>query len=132
MPEQGISVKLKRKLAYKGHHLHKTINPEKVVKATEYFRAIGNPLYQDIDINSNYTPRFPSDNHEFEDEEEEEDVPMEPSSENEINCGVETNCKNRTNCDEESNSDGEDDRLESVRNNQFEQAQNYVMADDHP
>ena len=27
--EQGISVKLKRKLAYKGHHLHKTINPDK-------------------------------------------------------------------------------------------------------
>ena len=80
--EQGISVKLKRKLAYKGHHLYKTINPEKVVKATEHFKAIGNPLYQDIDINSNYTPRFPSDNHEFE-EEEEEDVSVEQYCEKE-------------------------------------------------
>ena len=27
---------------------------EKVVKAIEYFKAIGNPLYQEIDINRNY------------------------------------------------------------------------------
>ena len=59
--EQGISVKLKRKQSFKGHHLHKTINPEKVVKATEYFKAIGNPLYQEIDINRNYAPRFVTD-----------------------------------------------------------------------
>ena len=108
--EQCISVKLKRKLAYKGHHLHKTINPEKVVKATEYFKAIGNPLYQDIDINSNYTPQFPSDNLE----EEEEDVT------NEISCDEESNCDKETNCDEETNGSDDDDRLEAVKNNQFD------------
>ena len=61
--EKGISVKLKRKQSFKGHHLHKTINPEKVVKATQYFKDIGHPMYQDIDINTNYNPEFPSDQH---------------------------------------------------------------------
>ena len=94
--EQGISVKLKRKLGYKGHHLHKTINPEKVVKAVEYFKAIGNPLYQEIDINSNYSPTFPSDEHVP----EEEEVAL-----NETTCDKESNCDNQNNRDNETNCD---------------------------
>ena len=136
--EQGISVKLKRKLGYKGHHLHKTINPEKVVKATEHFRAIGNPLYQDIDINSNYTPTFPSDN--ISSDEEEEDVPTETDCDNNTACDNETNCdnnihnENEIHCEKDcdNKSDEDDDRLEAVKNNQFDQMQHFVMADDHP
>ena len=146
--EGGISVKLKRKQSYKGHHLHKTINPEKVVKAIEYFKAIGNPLYQEIDINRNYSPKFPSD----------QDIESENNCDNETNCDTNTSCYNETNCDtniscdnetncdnnfingfdencslqEARESDEDDDRLEAVKNNQFGQMEHYVMADDHP
>ena len=43
-------VKLKRKLEYKRSHLNKVINAEKVVKAVQHFKNLGNPLYQDVEI----------------------------------------------------------------------------------
>ena len=107
----------------------------------EHFKAIGNPLYQDININSNYTPRFASD--QLESEEEEEDVPNETTCDNETNCDNQTNCDNELvknfndNCSiqeaqTEQDKDEDDDRLEAVKDHQFEQPQHYVMADDHP
>ena len=61
-PSEGgllpVPVKFKRKLSYKGNHLARNIDPEKVVGAAQHFKDIGHPLYQDIEINQNYTPEF--------------------------------------------------------------------------
>ena len=53
-----LSVKLKRKMEWKAHHLHRVINRQKVIGAVQHFKKIGHPLYQDIDINTDYTPEF--------------------------------------------------------------------------
>ncbi len=49
-----IRVKLKRKLNYKGHHLHMTVSQEGVMKAIMKLKEI-NPQYKDIEINEQWT-----------------------------------------------------------------------------
>ena len=143
-----LSVKLKRKLSWKAHHLHKTIDSEKVIGATQHFKDLGHPLYQDVEVDPNYTPEFHFDNADPQEQEDQGDATInskpeeflenvdhfETYSNDKDGCDnefVETFNKNCTVQKNEEDSD-EDDRLEAVKSNQFDQAQNFLMADDHP
>ncbi|KAJ8050315.1 hypothetical protein HOLleu_03469 [Holothuria leucospilota] len=44
-----IQVKLKRKLDYRGHHIHQSVEPQKVMKALHYLHE-HNPLFANINI----------------------------------------------------------------------------------
>ena len=48
-----IPLKLKRKLAYRGHYMYDYISPEKVLCALRWLKQ-NNPLYADIDINEQW------------------------------------------------------------------------------
>ena len=132
--EAGISVKLKRKLSYKGNHLARIINPKKVIAATQHFKDIGHPLYQDIDINQNYVPEVhfdepdPSIGQAF--------TVSEPESPSNVEDPPENDGENTKSVPDDASgdevTDEEDDRLEAVKKNQFDQMQHFVMADDHP
>ena len=52
LPSQNelIPLKLKRKLAYRGHYMYDYISPDKVLSALKWLKQ-NNPLYSDIDIN---------------------------------------------------------------------------------
>ena len=52
LPSQSelIPLKLKRKLAYKGHYMYDYITPQKLLDALCFLKA-NNPLYADIDVN---------------------------------------------------------------------------------
>ena len=45
-----VPLKLKRKLAYKGHYMYDYITPQKLLDALTFLKA-NNPLYADIDVN---------------------------------------------------------------------------------
>ena len=45
-----VPLKLKRKLAYRGHYMYDYISPEKVMNSLRWLKA-NNPLYADIEIN---------------------------------------------------------------------------------
>ena len=55
LPSQSelIALKLKRKLAYRGHYMYDYISPERVVNALVWLKN-NNPLYANIDINDNW------------------------------------------------------------------------------
>ena len=44
-----IALKLKRKLAYRGHYMYDYISPERVMNALSWLKT-NNPLYADVDI----------------------------------------------------------------------------------
>ena len=48
-----IALKLKRKLAYRGHYMYDYISPERVMNALVWLKS-NNPLYANIDINDNW------------------------------------------------------------------------------
>ena len=55
LPSQSelVPLKLKRKLAYKGHYMYDYITPQKLLAALSFLKA-NNPLYADIDINQEW------------------------------------------------------------------------------
>ena len=55
LPSQSelVPLKLKRKLAYKGHYMHDYITPQKLLDALTFLKAY-NPLYADIDVNTKW------------------------------------------------------------------------------
>ena len=55
LPSQSelIPLKLKRKLAYKGHYLYDYITPDKILTALKWLKT-HNPLYADIEINEEW------------------------------------------------------------------------------
>ena len=55
LPSQSelIPLKLKRKLAYKGHYMYDYITPQKLLDALSFLKA-NNPLYADIDVNQEW------------------------------------------------------------------------------
>ena len=55
LPSQSelIPLKLKRKLAYKGHYMYDYITPQKLLDALAFLKA-NNPLYADIDVNQEW------------------------------------------------------------------------------
>ena len=48
-----IPLKLKRKLAYKGHYMYDYVTPQKLLDALSFLKA-NNPLYSDIDVNQEW------------------------------------------------------------------------------
>ena len=52
LPSQSelVPLKLKRKLAYRGHYMYDYITPQKLLDALTFLKA-NNPLYADIDVN---------------------------------------------------------------------------------
>ena len=130
-------VKLKRKLCWKRAYLKKMVNAETMVRAVQHFKALGNPLYQDVNINTDYIPEFTCDEPQPQHSESEkhtdnslqENTSAEPT---EVQQSDENNEQLIPEDDSVDISDDEDDRLASVKENQFEQAQHFVMANDHP
>ena len=55
LPSQSelVPLKLKRKLAYKGHYMYDYVTPQKLLEALRFLKA-NNPLYVDIDINEEW------------------------------------------------------------------------------
>ena len=55
LPSQSelVPLKLKRKVAYRGHYMYDYIRPHKLLDALRYLKA-NNPLYADIDINEQW------------------------------------------------------------------------------
>ena len=55
LPSQSelVPMKLKRKVAYRGHYMYDYIRPQKILDALSYLKA-NNPLYADIDINEQW------------------------------------------------------------------------------
>ena len=55
LPSQSelVPLKLKRKVAYKGHYMYDYIRPQKLLDALRYLKA-NNPLYADIDVNEQW------------------------------------------------------------------------------
>ena len=55
LPSQSelVPLKLKRKLAYRGHYMYDYITPQKLLDALTFLRA-NNPLYADIDVNEEW------------------------------------------------------------------------------
>ena len=58
---QIVAVQLKRRLEYKSSHLQEFIRPDIVKKALLTLKQIGNPFYQDIDIDDNFMEREEGD-----------------------------------------------------------------------
>ena len=50
---QMVPMKLKRKLCYKGHYMYQYVRPAKVLAALQWLK-LNNPLYKDIEINSDW------------------------------------------------------------------------------
>ena len=55
LPSQSelVPLKLKRKIAYRGHYMYDYITPQKLLEALRFLKA-NNPLYIDIDINEEW------------------------------------------------------------------------------
>ena len=55
LPSQSelVPLKLKRKVAYKGHYMYDYIRPQKLLDALRYLK-VNNPLYADIDVNEQW------------------------------------------------------------------------------
>ena len=55
LPSQSelVPLKLKRKVAYKGHYMYDYIRPQKLLDALRFLKA-NNPLYADIDVNQQW------------------------------------------------------------------------------
>ena len=66
LPSQSelIPLKLKRKLAYKGHYMYDYITPEKVLCALTWLKK-NNPLYADIEINQEWLEQGMTDDNEL-------------------------------------------------------------------
>ena len=58
-----ITVKLKRKLQYRGHVFSQNIRPHKIIEALHYLKfVLKNPLYDDVVINQNWEVECQSEN----------------------------------------------------------------------
>ena len=49
-----IAVQLKRKLEMRNTHLKEFVRPTKCIKAVKKLKELGNPFYQNVDINENF------------------------------------------------------------------------------
>ena len=66
LPSQSelIPLKLKRKVAYRGHYMYDYIRPQKIVDALRYLKA-NNPLYANIDVNEQWVEEAMGDDEKF-------------------------------------------------------------------
>jgi hypothetical protein len=61
---QMVPMKLKRKLCYKGHYMYQYVRPAKVLAALQWLK-LNNPLYTDVQINSNWLSDVAEDDAEL-------------------------------------------------------------------
>ena len=61
---QMIPMKLKRNLCYKGHYMYQYIRPSKVLAALQWLKS-NNPLYEDVEINSDWLSNAAQDDAEL-------------------------------------------------------------------
>ena len=61
---QMVPMKLNRKLCYKGHCMYQYVRPAKVLEALQWLK-LNNPLYKDVEINSNWVSNAAEDNAEL-------------------------------------------------------------------
>ena len=113
------------------------VNAETMVRAVQHFKALGNPLYQDVSVNTDYVPEFTCDEPQpgHSENEKRSDISLQESASAEATEEPQSEEKSDQPIPEEDSDDGnddEDDRLTAVKENQFEQAQHFVMANDHP
>ena len=61
---QMVPMKLKRKLCYKRHYMYQYVRPAKVLAALQWLK-LNNPLYKDVDINSDWVSNAAEDDAEL-------------------------------------------------------------------
>ena len=49
-----VAIQLKRKLQMKNSHLEEYIRPAKCIKAIQKLQELGNPFYQNVQINEHF------------------------------------------------------------------------------
>ena len=66
LPSQSelVPLKLKRKVAYRGHYMYDYITPQKLLDALRFLKA-NNPLYADIDVNEQWVEAAMANNEEL-------------------------------------------------------------------
>ena len=66
LPSQSelVPLKLKRKVAYRGHYMYDYITPQKLLDALRFLKA-NNPLYADIDVNEQWVETAMANNEEL-------------------------------------------------------------------
>ena len=66
LPSQSelVPLKLKRKVAYRGHYMYDYVRPQKVLDALRYLKT-NNPLYADIDVNEQWLEEAMGDSEEL-------------------------------------------------------------------
>ena len=57
-------MKLKRKLCYKGHYMYQYVRPAKLLATLQWLK-LNNPLYKDVDINSDWVSNAAEDDAEL-------------------------------------------------------------------
>jgi hypothetical protein len=76
---QMVPMKLKRKLCYKGHYMYQYVRPAKVLAALHWLKS-NNPLYKDVEINSDWLSDAAEDDTELWEALSAEHCPPPPSS----------------------------------------------------
>ena len=66
LPSQSelVPLKLKRKVAYRGHYMYEYITPQKLLDALRFLKA-NIPLYTDIDVNEQWLETAMANNEEL-------------------------------------------------------------------
>ena len=66
LPSQSelVPLKLKRKIAYRGHYMYDYVTPQKLLDALRFLKA-SNPLYADIDVNEQWVEAAMANNEEL-------------------------------------------------------------------
>ena len=121
-----VAVKLKRKMELKTCHWEEFIRPGKLIEAVKKLKEIGNPFYQDIDVNEN----FLETNEEMETCEEvaiSKDSTTTENLEEVIDGTAEENDMNIDDIEEE-----ETNMLHSVKMFQSEQSENTCLMLENP
>ena len=81
---QMVSMKMKRKLCYKGHYMYQYIRPAKVFAALQWF----NSLYKDVVINSDWLSDAAEDDTELWEAMSAEHCPPPPPSPTTTDCTI--------------------------------------------
>ena len=76
---QMVPMKLKRKLCYKGQYMYQYVRPAKVLEALQWLK-LNNPLYKDVEINSDWVSDAAEDDSELWEALSVEHYPSPPSS----------------------------------------------------
>ena len=113
-----VAVKWKRKMAMKNHHMEQFINPDKLIKAVKKLKELGNPFYQDIEVNENF--------HQENEENKQDDASQDMESENVDPISEELANESDDQGEEETN------MLHSVRMFQSEQNGNTCLMHQNP